>query len=52
MHISKGCKKLATEISFTLHSPLFIHSSLLKFHSRWGEPFPGEEALILTTYRL
>jgi len=32
-------KKLGTDISFSLHSPLFFHSPLQRFHSRWGEVF-------------
>jgi len=39
LHVIRGYKKCETEISFTLHSPLFFHSHLQKFHSPWGEPF-------------
>jgi len=39
LHVIRGYKKIGTEISFTLHSPLFFHSRLRHFHSPWGEPF-------------
>jgi len=39
MHAIRGHKNIGTEISFTLHSPLFFRSPLQRFHSPWGEPF-------------
>jgi len=40
---TRPCKNLTTENSFALHSPLFFHSPLQKFHSPWGETPPNDE---------